>query len=367
MPTWSPQQDAALLAVSNWLKDTSGPQVFRLFGWAGTGKSTLARYLAEGVRSVKYAAFTGKAALVMRKKGCRGASTIHSLIYSLVSEKEGEPKFALDPESEALTADLIVIDEVSMVDEVLAKDLLSFGTKVLVLGDPFQLPPVQGAGYFTAHEPDIMLTEIHRQAENNPIIRMSMEIREGGYLEYGRYDDSVVIPKSDVDREAVVTADQVLVGRNKTRVDYNDRLRELKGLPRHEPVSGDRLVCLRNNPVKKLLNGQIWIAAEVKKRSSSRYSMLLDPDEEPGKRAKSQAKVVTHAAFFSGEEDSLSWPERRQFDEFTFGYCLTVHKAQGSQWDSVYLFDESSVFRDDRRRWLYTGVTRASERITVVV
>ncbi len=121
MPTWSPQQDEALLAVSNWLKDKSGPQVFRLFGWAGTGKSTLARYLAEGVRSVKYAAFTGKAALVMRKKGCRGASTIHSLIYTLVSEKEGEPRFALDPESEALTADLIVIDEVSMVDEALAE------------------------------------------------------------------------------------------------------------------------------------------------------------------------------------------------------------------------------------------------------
>jgi exodeoxyribonuclease-5 len=368
MPVWSPQQDEALRAVSTWLKDRNGPQVFRLFGWAGTGKSTLARYLAEGVRTVKYAAFTGKAALVMRRKGCRGASTIHSLIYTLVSEKEGEPRFALDPESEALSADLIVIDEVSMVDEPLATDLLSFGTKVLVLGDPFQLPPVQGAGFFTAHEPDIMLTEIHRQAADNPIIRMSMAIREGGYLEYGRYDESVVIPRAEVDREAVVTADQVLVGRNKTRVDYNDRLRELKHLPAHEPVPGDRLVCLRNNPQKRLLNGQIWTATEVKKRSGNRYSMDLVPDEETtagGKKVK--AHVVTHAAFFSGEEEQLSWPERRRFDEFTFGYCLTVHKSQGSQWDRVYLFDESFVFRDDRQRWLYTGVTRASEQITVVV
>jgi len=365
MVEWSPQQDEALLKVSAWLKDKQGPQVFRLFGWAGTGKSTLAQHLAQGVKSVKYAAFTGKAALVMRKHGCRGASTIHSLIYSLVSEKEGEPKFALDPESEALTADLIVIDEVSMVDEALGRDLLSFGTKVLVLGDPFQLPPVQGAGFFTAAEPDMMLTEIHRQAADNPIIRMSMEIREGGYLEHGRYGESEVIGKDRVDREAVIAADQVLAGRNKTRVAYNDRLRELKGMPRHEPVVGDRLVCLRNNPQKKLLNGQIWIAIEVKKRSGARFSMLLDPDEPTGK-AKSQAKVVTHAAFFSGEEDALSWPERRQFDEFTFGYCLTVHKAQGSQWDNVYLFDESFVFREDRQRWLYTGVTRASEKITVV-
>ena len=82
---------------------------------------------------------------------------------------------------------------------------------------------------------------------------------------------------------------------------------------------------------------------------------------------KAPAKVVTHKSFFSGEEDQLSWPERRGYDEFTFGYCLTVHKAQGSQWDDVYLFDESFVFRDERRRWLYTGVTRAAEKITVVM
>jgi exodeoxyribonuclease-5 len=224
---------------------------------------------------------------------------------------------------------------------------------------------VQGAGFFTADEPDVMLTEIHRQAADNPIIRMSMDIREGGYLEHGRYGESLVIPRSGVDRDAVLEADQVLAGRNKTRVAYNDRIRELKGLPHHEPVAGDRLVCLRNNPIKKLLNGQIWTAAEVKKRSNARYSMTLDPDEPTTGKA-TQAKVVTHAAFFSGEEDALSWPERRQYDEFTFGYCLTVHKAQGSQWDNVYLFDESYVFREERARWLYTAVTRASERITVV-
>jgi len=92
-PVWSAQQDAALKAVSRWLKDKNGPQVFRLFGWAGTGKSTLAVHLAQDVRSVRYAAFTGKAAMVMRKRGCKGAQTIHSLIYTLVSEKEGEPRF----------------------------------------------------------------------------------------------------------------------------------------------------------------------------------------------------------------------------------------------------------------------------------
>ncbi|HEV7344020.1 MAG TPA: AAA family ATPase [Devosia sp.] len=361
MPVWSPQQDAALVAVSAWLKDKNGPQVFRLFGWAGTGKSTLAVHLAQDVRSVKYAAFTGKAALVMRKRGCKGAQTIHSLIYTLVSEKEGEPRFVLDDESPAADADLIVIDEVSMVDEQLGKDLLSFGVKVLVLGDPFQLPPVQGAGFFTAEEPDVMLTEIHRQAADNPIIHLSMQVREGGFLERGSYGESIVVARENVDRNAVLEADQVLVGRNKTRLQYNDRLRELKGLPFHEPVEGDRMVCLRNNPRKKLLNGQIWIVTEVTRRSNGKYSLLLGADE-----GKGEAKVLTHKAFFSGDEDAMGWPERRQFDEFTFGYCLTVHKAQGSQWDNVYLFDESFVFREERARWLYTGITRAAEKITVV-
>ncbi|WP_375450651.1 ATP-dependent RecD-like DNA helicase [uncultured Devosia sp.] len=361
MVDWSPQQDAALVAVSKWIKDKAGPQVFRLFGWAGTGKSTLAVHLGQDVKTVKYAAFTGKAALVMRKRGCKGAQTIHSLIYSLVSEKEGEPRFVLDPESAAADADLIVIDEVSMVDEQLGRDLLSFGVKVLVLGDPFQLPPVQGAGFFTADEPDIMLTEIHRQAADNPIIRLSMDVREGGYLERGRYGESLVVAREDVDRDAVLLADQVLVGRNKTRLQYNDRLRELRGLPFHEPVAGDRMVCLRNNPRKRLLNGQIWIVTEVSRKANGKYSLLLGADE-----GKGEAKVMTHKAFFAGEEDAMAWPERRQFDEFTFGYCLTVHKAQGSQWDNVYLFDESFVFREERARWLYTGITRAAEKITVV-
>ena len=364
MVVWSSQQEMALKAVAAWLKDRNGPQVFRLFGWAGTGKSTLARHLAQDVKTVKYAAFTGKAALVMRKRGCKGASTIHSLIYTRISEKEGEPRFMLDPESAAADADLIVIDEVSMVDEVLGSDLLSFGTKVLVLGDPFQLPPVQGEGFFTAQDPDVMLTEIHRQAEDNPIVRLSLDIREGRGLDYGTYGESKVVSRREVDQSEVLEADQVLVGRNKTRLHYNNRIRELKGLPADMPVKGDRLVCLRNNPQKRLLNGQIWTLAEVKKRAGGTLDMVIDPEEAD--RTSVQTKVRAHQSFFTGDDAEMSWQVRRQYDEFTYGYCLTVHKAQGSQWDNVYLFDESFVFREEAQRWLYTGITRAAERITVV-
>jgi exodeoxyribonuclease-5 len=361
---WSPQQDAALLAVKAWLRDPRAPQVFRLFGWAGTGKSTLAQYLAEDAGHVVFAAFTGKAALVMQKRGCVGASTIHSLIYRIKEEKGGEPEWELNHESAVLEADLVVIDEVSMVNEDLAKDLLSFNRKVLVLGDPFQLPPVKGAGFFTEAEPDIMLTEIHRQAADNPIIRMSIEIREGRGLDWGTYGDSKVIHPSDVSRDEVLAASQIIVGLNRTRVTYNDRIRALKELPRRMPVPGDRLVCLRNNRTNGLLNGQLWEAVQVKRQGRAVLKMLLKPDDAGAK--VNDLMVTSHEYFFNGREEELPRHERRRFDEFYFGYCLTAHKAQGSQWEDVFLFNESASFREMAPRWLYTGLTRASDRITVV-
>src|SRR5215468_4518805 len=166
VPAFSPEQDAALKAVAEWLKARPGqgqtPLIFRLFGYAGTGKTTLARHLAEGVDGkVLFAAFTGKAAQVMRNKGCQGASTIHSLIYKTLESGAEQPSFELWDDAPASKAKLIIIDECSMVDAELGRDLKSFGVPLLVLGDPAQLPPIQGGGFFTDAEPDAMLTEVH--------------------------------------------------------------------------------------------------------------------------------------------------------------------------------------------------------------
>ncbi|MBI3275594.1 MAG: AAA family ATPase, partial [Methylocystis sp.] len=199
MPVWTSEQDRALAAVAAWLTDGEA-QVFRLFGYAGTGKSTLARHVAANVDGdVAFGAFTGKAALVMRSKGCKDARTIHSLIYRATDTETEEPSFVLNEDSAAARAALIVIDECSMVDAELGRDLLSFGKKVLVLGDPAQLPPIKGGGFFTEAEPDVMLTQVHRQAAGNPIIRLSMTIREGGRLERGVYGASRIIGKDELD------------------------------------------------------------------------------------------------------------------------------------------------------------------------
>ena len=364
---WSPQQDEAMKAAARWLSNRDS-QVFRLFGFAGTGKTTLAQHLAEGVDGeVRFAAFTGKAAHVMRQKGCAGAQTIHSLIYrpakaSEEDEEDGEqPMFTIRRDAPAGDAALIVIDECSMVDEELGRDLLSFGAPVLVLGDPAQLPPVKGGGYFTEAEPDVMLTEVHRQAADNPIVRLSMQIREGEVPDYADLGAAKVIRRADLDPQAVMDADQVLVGTNRNRRRYNERMRERLEFEGDTPWVGERLVCLRNNKQKGLLNGGMWV---VKARHGKKRGMLsLSLTPEDGGKA---VKVSVLPEFFTGEADALPWPKRRRSDEFDYGYALTVHKAQGSQWDEVVLFDESFAFREHRLAWLYTGVTRAAERLTVV-
>lgn len=371
---WSPEQDAALAAVDRWLKAPSS-QVFRLFGYAGTGKTTLARHFAESVDGeVLFAAFTGKAAQVMRSRGAAGARTIHSLIYrprgEEASEETGEvsPLFALSRSSPVAKASLVIIDECSMVDEELGRDLLSFGTPVLVLGDPGQLPPISGGGFFTEVEPDALLTEVHRQARDNPIIQLAMEVREGETLRYGGYGDSSVISRDEVDTERVLEADQVLVGLNRTRRRYNQRLRELKGFSGRLPAAGDKLVCLRNDAAKGLLNGSLWqvmLASPAKKKTKAGLALnMVVKAEDDGPLGTSTKVRVARAAF--EDDGDLPWQVRRNFDEFDFGYALTVHKAQGSQWDDVMLFDESFAFKEHRQRWLYTAITRAAETITIV-
>ncbi|KTR04900.1 ATP-binding protein [Aureimonas ureilytica] len=372
---FSPQQDEALTRVADWLKRGDQP-IFRLFGYAGTGKTTLARHFAEGVEGgVQFAAFTGKAAQVLRSKGAKSAKTLHSLIYrprgeeALEDESTGtarvSPTFSLNRQSPVAKAKLVVVDECSMVDEALGRDLLSFGTPILVLGDPGQLPPVSGGGFFTEAEPDFLLTEIHRQARDNPILELALDAREGRELKWGDYGAARVITKREVDRDEVLSADQVLVGTNRTRRLYNNRLRELKGFTGALPQSGDKLVCLRNDPAKGLLNGSLWqVMTASPETTKPGTNLLVKPDDDD--IDKGMAKIKLLKQVFEDPTAEVAWALKRRYDDFDYGYALTVHKAQGSQWDDVMLFDESWAFKDSRERWLYTAITRAAERLTIV-
>lgn len=369
---WSPQQEQALKAVSKWLNSTCSPQVFRLFGYAGTGKTTLINEITSYInKPVLYMAFTGKAALVMRKKGCTGASTIHSAIYRPVEDKNtGKVEFVLNRDSEVSNAGLVIVDEISMVNAELGQDLLQYGTKILVLGDPFQLPPVGGDGFFTSDAPDIMLTEIHRQAQDNPIIRMSMDIRERRSIRGQSYGESKVFSRRLIDDprfdKILLESDQIICGLNRTRVSLNTRVRLLKGIADPEnvfkPQEKDKLVCIRNNRKKGLLNGGLWTIDSIEGKSL--YEMEVTSLDDPNLM---YVDVSVPHQFFEGTESELDWRSRKRIDEFTFGDVLTAHKSQGSQWDTVVVIDESGAFKEHADRHLYTAVTRAAEKVYVAI
>lgn len=403
---FSPQQSHALDAVARWYREKASP-FFYVGGFAGTGKTTLAKHFAAGVNGkVFFASYTGKAASVMRAKGCWGARTIHSLIYKprekgvqrlldledelkrLLDEIGGngttsqiqrlkeeiaaekahvkQPHFELNLDSELADAALLVIDEGSMVGGQMVDDLFYFRVPILFLGDPAQLPPVKAAGFFTRNEPDYCLTEIHRQALDNPIIRMSMDVREGRSLHYGPYGDSSVITIDEFRdrRRELCDGAQVIVGKNETRKRANLRAREERGLGKKNgvfPEAGDRLVCLKNNRDIGLWNGTIWDVLTAADRPEDgvewRYMNIRGEDGL-------ELVVDVFDAPFKGL-DIPHWL-RREAEEFDFGYALTCHKSQGSQWDDVVLIDESRCFRQDAAKWLYTGVTRAARKVTIV-
>ena len=368
------EQAKALDQVRAWLRSPALPhnQVFRLFGYAGTGKTTLARALAaEAKGRVVFGAYTGKAASVLKQKGCEGAATLHSLIYKPVVDADQKLSFVRNEDSELLGATLLIIDEVSMVNKDLGRELLSFHCKILVLGDPEQLPPVTGGGFFTDQKPDVMLTKIHRQAADNPIVRLAHRVRHKQKIEFGDEHSEAgtyrVVSGLTLTVDDVLAADQILVGTNELRHRFNRRARELLGRRDPQPVRGDKLVCLKNNRPRGLYNGEVWYVAAVLPSNHDdqiHLSLTRSLDDD----AFDTISVAVHQGLLIGavQEDDLSAKDKKRCELFDYGYALTVHKAQGSQWDLVLLFDESSKFGEIAHRWLYTGVTRAAHHLTVV-
>lgn len=410
---WSPSQSKALDAIAAWLRNPGRKPTFYLAGLAGSGKSTILKHaLPEMKGKICYAAPTGKAALVMQRKGLPTANTIHSLIYTVSGgdpmspeqlvklreemkrlravkepgaqktadnlEKQLEraeqdqdrtgPSFTLNKNSALATAALGVIDEISMVDERIGKDLESFGIPLLVVGDPAQLPPVYGSGYFTNRDPDAYLDEIHRQALDSPILRLADLARRGEKLPLGQIGEGVDVRRyGDPSlEERATSAEMILVGRNRTRHACNVKIRRLLGRANEPaPVVGDRIVGLRNDHELGLLNGSTWIVDRCLP-NLDQMTAKLEVHSTDDEKEKIETTAWLHP-FMAREDELTGRPDRRTRSEFAYAYALTVHKSQGSAFDDVLLFDESKQFGKDAKRHLYTGVTRAARTLTVVI
>lgn len=403
-------QGRAVSKIQGWLEnDAHDKQVFRLFGFAGTGKTTILRQVIGelGLRDdqVCYAAFTGKASVVMRKHGLP-ATTIHSLIYKVslssddsVKEEDDKlkqmredkadkklireqrlkvsrmksPHFHLNDDSAASNVKLIVLDEVSMVDKQLGEDLLSFGTPILVVGDPGQLPPVKndkGEGFFMRQNPDVMLTEIHRQALDSPIIRLATMVREGQKIPYGKFGKGVRKVPMINKTSTYLKYDQIICGRNVTRYKLNNEIRKKLGYEGDYPTGeAEKIICLKNNYDIGLINGLFIVLKETESYTDD-YIRADIYDEEGdllvGGAVIYRGEFLQHKKFKRTRLED-DYKTRRGYVEATYGWVITCHKAQGSQWNNIMVIDESFSWPgQQRRQWLYTAITRAESRLTIV-
>jgi len=378
-------------------------------GFAGTGKTFLISIIRKEIYNnwkklkVAFVAFTGKASSVLRSKLNENESffedldfcgTIHSLLY--------RPEFKYDNKSKKMVItrwikkedlylyyDLVFVDESSMINKEIFNDLMSEGIPVIFVGDHGQLPPV-GDEFNLMISPNYELKEIKRQSLENPIIRLSKDIREGRNIPYGFYDDNCksvfklewnnkgcqnIFNNLNFRDENMI----VLCGRNKTRVMLNQMIRDRLSYKLPEPYPGERVVCLQNNHYSKIMNGQLGSVNFLLHEGKDFYDMTIKIDN-----FKDYYSGLVYNGCFGKENyqdimlDLYNNPKKRKnilkksdyekIDLFDFGYAISVHKSQGSEWDKVVLFQEKSYYWDDEyyRKWLYTACTRSKEKLFII-
>jgi len=274
---------------------------------------------------------------------------------------------------------LIVVDEASMVGTDIADDLAAFNLPILAIGDPGQLPPIEGAHGFDMEHPDVFLTEIHRQAAENPIIHLATLARQGELIKPGTYGDTVrVLRRRDDNATLDMESDaMVLVGTHNKRFAITTAIRNALGIKSTGPIKDEPILVQRNSrEYPALVNGSILNCTkdvgDLENGGVVIELCMQDPEQD-----SLDYKVRCPQALFEEhhfkKRNSYSGPMKQVYsakanlEQLDWGHAITVHKAQGSEWDSVVLHDESGVFRGAGDRWLYTGITRAKNELTLIV
>jgi len=415
------EQQAACKRMVDWTslffnRSVPSPQQRHLVvgGHAGTGKTFLISMFSHSLRDkhpnhrIGFATLTGKASSVLAKKLKDIGSlydddtigTIHGLIYRPVYEKTptGEKVFKKWERKPAIDdIDLVVIDEGSMVNEPMWKDLTSYRIPIIIVGDHGQLPPIGGKFDIMKH-PDILLNTVHRH--DDELLKYAEEVRLFGNSGEA---DNFQTPKKTItklDWNHPVTRKfleqkipwksqkelpnfQVLCGMNNTRVGINNMIRNFKFESNllATPYPGERLVCLRNNHSTKVMNGQMGTLKWTLPEAPDYQSMSIKLDDTDGGLYNTLSNMYCFGRLnYDGMWETvfqknqgkmralLKKMELSEVDIWDFGYAISVHRSQGSEWDKVILFVERNQYQneDDWRRWLYTAVTRAKQRLIII-
>ena len=362
-------------------------------GYAGSGKSTLVKFIVQALpgidpeEDVVYATYTGKAAQVLLKKGNKNVSTLHKLLYQSLPRQDGT--WYRKP-VDRIPYKIVVVDEVSMVPQSMIEQLFKYHIYLLALGDPFQLPPIHKDDVNTLlDKPHVFLNEIMRQAQESEIIRVSMDIREGKDLSLFDGKEVKIYDREDFTEPMLLWADQVLVGTNQTRIDLNNTMRRLLGRD-GGPQDGDKVICLKNewdivannydplvngtighlqNPYSTYVNFPYYLGGHRFEVLNSRF--ISDSGAEFSEINMDKKMIMTgekccdfKTAWTISRNKQHGWKIPK---EFTYGYAITCHKAQGSQWEKVLIVEERFPFdKTEHARWLYTAVTRAEEKAVII-
>jgi exodeoxyribonuclease-5 len=371
-----------------------------LYRWlrlnAGTGKSTLIKFIIDALNlnpeDVCYVAFTGKAATVLRQKGCPNAITAHKLLYDVKPRSDGTfmfiPKDILDEEYKA-----IIVDEISMLPRQMWQQLLRHRVYILACGDPGQLPPVdKDTDNHVLDNPHIFLDEIMRQAQDSEIIRLSMWVREGKPLaQFPCQSEQVkILNPSEVNTGVYNWPDQILCATNAKRNGINNFIRQSKGCG-EEPCEGDKIISLHNHwdyfsqsGNWALTNGSIGTITRFQKENFliPRYIYdkplsILFTDIQLEDNDNFIALPIDYNGLITGtptltprQQYQLKTNKRNPLEppfDFAYAYAITVWKAQGSEWNKVLGFEEAFPFdAETKKRYLYTLITRAKEKLVIV-
>lgn len=364
-------------------------------GYAGSGKSTLIKFIIDALQlnpeeEVAYVSFTGKAAEVLRHKGCPNATTAHKLLYHSRPMPNGRFKFTAKPILDK-PFKVIVVDEISMLPIELWNLLLSHKVYIIACGDPFQLPPVsKDSDNHVLDTPHIFLDEIMRQAQESEIIRLTMDIREGRPIQYQKGSEVMVIKPTEAVAGVYTWADQIITATNKKRKSINDYMRQAAGRG-EEPEIGDKIICCRNcwdimdiTGENALVNGTIGTLEFIEKTTRT-YPLYQFPNPVPILNASIRTEngeyfndvaadytaIKTGTKFLTPQQEFQIYRNKAlkglEPIEFNYGYAITGHRAQGSEWEKVLVFEESFPFdKIEHARWLYTTATRASDKLVIV-